>query len=163
MRIDSINDYKEVSFKGRIHMPNEKFFTKMIDDMDFFEREKAVKKLVQEEQKNTPIVEKGLFDKIKDLFSKKQKPQTPVKQKTLNDFWNHSLNNMKMLFVGRLSDDYVLRCRKSNLRKGHMTFRITKGREYIYGVSANIDNPKFPEKQIDAAIEKISQGYSPWS
>lgn len=37
-----------------------------------------------------------------------------------------------------------------------MSFSITKGKKYIYGVGASIDNPEFPAKCIKDTVEILS-------
>lgn len=160
MKINSLNN--KANFKGRVQMPPEKFYTKIIDGMDFIEREKTLKRLIDNEEKNKPVVKKKILERAEEFFSKKSKINEVVKTKTLVDFWNESLTNMKNKVIAELPNEYVLRCRKSNLGKEFMTFSLTKGQEYIYGVTASIREPKFPEKQIIKMVDKINEPNSRW-
>lgn len=165
MQVNKLGNYKtsNTTFKGRVQIPNEQFFAKMIEGMSIFDIRRVEAELRREEQKLIPVVKKSLISKWKNRFSTpKLESNPPAAPKTLKDFWDESLNTMKTLAITRLPDDYVLRCRKSNLGQGSMSFSITKGREHIYGVSAFINNPKFPEKCIDEAVERISQGQKAW-
>lgn len=145
------------TFKGRLNMPGEKFYAKMIDNMGFYEKQAAEEKLFATEQETMPKVKQSFIGLIKEIFF--QNPadlQAPLPTKTLLDYWKESINTMKTLVIEKLPGDYVLRCRKSNLGPGSMSFSLTKGRDHIYGASANIKDPKFPERHIKQAVDIIS-------
>lgn len=157
MRVDSIKKHNKTDFQGRVQLPSERFFTKIIDGMDFFEKQKVVKRLIKEEKRNNPTEKMNLIQKIINIFSfNKKDSKNVVPEKTLKDFWKESLSEMKKLVKEKLSDDYALNCKKSNLGKEYIEFHITKGEEYICSVSANITNPKLPKNRIKEAVEIIS-------
>lgn len=146
-----------LNFHGRLNIPNEKLFINLINNMDYFEKVRAERTLRETELQNIPKGKTSILVRVLNLFSKKNKTKTEqLTSKTLKDFWMEALNEMATLATNKLPNEYVLRCRKSNLSKGSMSFRITKGKEFIYGVSAFITDPNFPLRNIKGAIEKIS-------
>lgn len=147
-------------FQGRVQMPPEQFFIKMINGIDVFgnKQKKIVKDIIKEEQWNKPFSEKTFIQKLRKAFSfKNPVSKKAMPEKTLNDFWKESLDKMKNLVIEKLPDDYVLRVRKSNLSPDSMSFKITRGKEYVYSASAFISNPKFPQERISEAVDIISR------
>lgn len=156
-KIENYNSPIHKSFQGRVNIPGEKFFTKLIRGMNYFEIRNAETRLFLIERENKPIVKQSFLNRIKEVFSpKKEEPKKPVVQKTLKEYWDESLNIMKTLVITKLPDAYILACRKSDLSPGAISFNLKKGKEYIYGVSANINDPKFPEECIKKAVKLIS-------
>lgn len=151
-----INKTTNISFNGRVNLPGEKFFTKMINGMDYFEKRNAEARLYSKDSAKEEDKVKPFLSRVKEFFFP-EKPKVFIAPKTyLKDYWMKTIKEMAKLATEKLPDEYVLRCRKSNLGKEYLSFSITKGKEHVYGVTANINDPKFPEEQLQQAIEKIS-------
>ena len=163
MQINTSYNYPKTTFQGRVIMPKETFFTKMIDKLDFMERREIEARLFQEEQAAIPRPQKSLKERIKEFLSlKKSKPQTNGRIKPLDAHWREAVDNITKLITTKLSDEYILKCEKSKDTKNMISFSITRGKEYIYGVGATIGNPKFPEKALEKAVKKINKGETVW-
>lgn len=144
------------NFQGRVAF-DEALIPKMIEKMEGFERRKIETKLLSEEQRNAPIVKESLKKGLRKFFLRKKiEPQKPATKKGLLDFWNESLNEIKNIITTKLPDEYTLNSKNSNLTPNLISFRLTRGQEYIYGVSTSLANPNFPLKCIKDTVKIIS-------
>lgn len=130
--------YGQTAFQGRVQMPPEKFFTKMIDGMEILQRQKVESRLLQEIERN-----KQMFKDFK----------API-AKTLKGLWKESLEELKMLVTEKLPDEYVLTCKQCDTKKDLISFSLVKGEEYVYGGASSIINPH--QNYMKKAIEILS-------
>lgn len=152
LRINSTDPRCNASLKmpfwGRVDISKD-FFPKLINRIGDFEKQKIERELSIEEQKKKTII-----SWVKKIFF-------PKKVKTLESIWKKALSNLNNS-MAKLSNEYILICRKDDLCSSSITFNIVKGKERIYGISGNLGNPKLLTEDIKSTVEKIIKGQSLW-
>lgn len=169
---NSTNPY----FKGRMQQYSEikRGIFRMIDNMSPYVEDHSWGKIIIEKNLRNKELNKSLkeieneykkltlIERLKQRSSYKQRKENlekNIQNKTLKDYWNETLENVTNTVKTKLSDEYVLRWRKNTEygeNSGPMSFSITKGEEFIYGVSASINDPKFPEKLLEKTVKILS-------
>lgn len=164
-RLENYNAQQNPAFQGQFNIGTKKFFAKMINQIESLDLERIGTEVLIKEQKNKPAINQSFFSRIKDIFSQesediqampdKKELQVIGKQK-IKDYWDKILKEMKYLATKKLPDEYVVKGQKSNLGPNSINFSITEGKEHIYGVSADIDNPNFVDKYFIKNLRILS-------
>lgn len=160
MRINN-TDGNQAGFKGRIgrfDVDSEKIFKKMYNGMNYWELKRIKDKMQMKEQAIADSIKKPFVQRISEFFAplKADAPEEVNVFEKLKQDWQIAGMRMKNLVIDLLPDEYVLRCRKTDLSPDSMDFIITNGREDICGVSATLGDPGFAAKNMEKAVGIMS-------
>lgn len=162
MQINRIttNKFHTTNFKGRIQLPDEKFFTKKINELGFHQKDLAEKRIHQEEISKLITKPKGIINKLK-LRLTNNNPTIKHQKKSLNHHWRDSISTLKTLAELKLPEHYTLKINKSDLGGEYISFQLFEGKKYAFGLSTSIENPKFPVEMMEQVAIEVKNGRDP--